>query len=424
MKILIVDDEYVSRNLLLKKMQLIGECTLSEDGEKAFQIYEQALADNKPFDLITLDISMPKMDGIQLLEKIRKKEKEMDIVRDKAAKIIMISARMNVSTIKTCIKLGCNGYIAKPVTKYQLLGSLGRMGFEQPADIKDENEFSPTKIVSRIIKRFYAGRIKLPVMPRILNDVKKLSENQKATIEELIGILEKDIALSARMISIANSALYKGVDNADSLGSALVRLGLKPSLDLISTLVTRDLFKSENSKVNEMLEKLWLHSFACGVIAKQMAQDLKMDNADTIFLMGVVHDIGKMFMIRAIVDMHPELDFDADEVKTGIHEIHTTFGAALLKKMKFAAEFILIAEFHHLNDFSDDDNRALLIINLADYLAKEIGYGFLKMEPEGPSEFADLENLNSFKQLNFDRDKIMEGMEKAKEIIASCAEAF
>ncbi len=423
MKILIVDDEAVSRNILIQKMGLIGECTAVEDGIKAIELFNKAIQKEKPFDLITLDVSMPKMDGIQVLEMIRKKEKSAKVSKEDQVKIIMVSARMNTATIKACIKLGCNGYITKPVTKYQLLGNLGRMGFEQPAELGEEDKNSYTKIVAEIIKRFYKGRIKLPVLPRIVNDVKELMDSKDAAIEDLVSILKNDIAISARLISIANSALYKGVDYADSLNVALVRLGMKASCNLISTIVTRDLFKTENKIINEKLEELWTHSFACGVIGKKLAQELGMENADTIFLMGIVHDIGKMLLIKAIVDMYPEELFESSDLRLAIHETHTTFGAALLKKMKFSKEFIQIAEFHHWSDFAKEDDRTLLVIQLSDYLAREIGFKFFAVEEE-QDKFCNLAELESFKQLKLDLDKTIEMAEKIKETIASSAKEF
>ncbi len=429
MKILIVDDETISRKILLKKMESIGECTSVDDSTKAIQLFDKAVKAKTPYDLITLDVSMPKMDGSQLLRMIRKKEDILKTPKENRVKIIMVTARMNTSTIKSCIKFGCDGYISKPVTTYQLLENLSRMGFDLPSDTQKpdtqkETENFHDKIVANIIKRFYKGKIKLPVLPRIVKDVRELKENPDASIEDLNGILENDIAISARLISIANSALYKGVDHADTLNAALVRLGMKASCDLVTTIVARDLFQSENKKIHILLERLWMHSFACGALGKQLAQDMEMENSDTVFLMGIVHDIGKMLLIKAILDIHPEELFENIEIQLAIHEIHTTFGAALLKKMKFSIEFIHIAEFHHWNDFSIDDDKALLIIHLSDYLATEIGFGFFQDESEKKDQFEDLANIESFKKLNLDLEKTMEMAQKVKALISSSSNAF
>ena len=425
---MIVDDETISRKILIQKMMLIGTCTAADDGLTAMELFDKAWKNKEPFDLITLDISMPKMDGRQLLSIIRRKEKAMKIPKNKRVRIIMVTSRMNVATIKECIKLGCDGYISKPVNKYQLLGNLGRMGFAQSEEIHQNDEKTHAKVIAQIIRRFYQGEIILPVLPGIATQVQQLSESRDSTIEDLSRLIEKDIHISTRLIFIANSPLYRGIDKVLDLNSALARLGMKAASGLISTLVARDLFKSKNKKLNHLLENLWLHSFACGCIGKKIALELGIRNPDAVFLMGIVHDIGKMLLVKSIADIHPEETFESMDLMLAIHEIHTTFGAVLLKKMNFSKEFIQVAEFHHWNDFSKEDEKELLIIHLADYLAARIGFVFFNLEhaednPD-PDIHANLKNLESLKQLGLSTDKAMEIADEAKAVIRESATAF
>jgi len=443
MKILIVDDENISRKILLKKMELIGECTTVNDSLKALVLYDKAVKAKDPFEIITLDVSMPKMDGRQVLSMIRKKEKAMKIVKKDRVKIIMVTSRMNISTIKECIKLGCDGYISKPVNKYQLLESLSRMGFAQAKDTQKGEKKKHAQIVATIIKRFYKGEIKLPVLPRIAKEVDELMESHEPSIEDLAKIIKNDILISSKLISIANSPLYKGVDKTDNLNAALLRLGMEAAQGMISTLVTKELFHSDNKILNELLGKLWIHSFACACFAKRIAEELEAENSDTLFLMGIVHDIGKMLLMKAFTDLDTDERLDSKDIQVAIHEIHTTFGAAVLKKMRFSKEFIQIAEFHHWNDFSKDDERELLIIHLADFLADKIGFDFSNFEDDedkdsakpDPSEKSEkasdkqdplekLKNLESLKQLNLDPDKVMEISEEIKAMLQDSAQAF
>ncbi len=431
MKILIVDDEFVSRGILVKKLEGLGQCTPAGDSMRAMKLFDSAAKTTTPYDLITLDVSMPKIDGRQFLSMIRKKEKAKKIPRKDRVKIIMVTSRMNMSTIKECIRLGCDGYISKPVSKIQLLENLGRIGLISSDDIKEEKRITHAQNVSQIIERFYEGKIKLPVLPSIIREVKELMGAADPSIKDLVRIVKKDMVISGKLISIANSPLYRGVDRADNLNAALVRLGIKATYGLISTLVTKELYKSKNQSLNEILIKLWLHSFACASLGKQISETLGIGNADTIFLMGIVHDIGKMLILKAVVDMYPEESLEKMPTQIAIHEIHTTFGAAALKKMRFSKEFIQIAEFHHWNDFSDDDDRELLIINLADYLANKIGYAFYtidqdddKVEFGSPESLEHLKKIESRAQLNLSPKKVMKLAMDIKPVILESAAAF
>ncbi|MCP3873403.1 MAG: HDOD domain-containing protein [Desulfobacteraceae bacterium] len=429
MKFLVVDDELVSRSILEKKLKSFGECTSVDGGQKAIKLFDKSIKTKKPFHLITLDVSMPKIDGKQLLGMIRQKEKAKKIPKKDRVKIIMVTSRINISTIRECIGLGCNGYISKPVSKIQLVENLAKFGLVSSDDIKKEKRITHAQNVAQIIKRFYEGKIKLPVLPIIVQKVKKIMEGEDPSIEDLVKVVKKDILISTKLISIANSPLYRGRDNVDNLNAALVRLGIKATYGLISTLITEDLFKSDNKTLDATLDKLWKHSFACACIAKRIAEVLGIGNSDTIFLMGIVHDIGKMLVLRAIADMYPEEPFEKESTQVAIHEIHTTFGAAALKKMRFSNEFVQIAEFHHWNDFSDDDQRELLIINLSDYLANKMGYAFYNIDPNdgkvkfgSPESIEDLKNLASLVQLKLSPKKAMEiAIDIKPDILASIA---
>ena len=430
MKILIVDDEKISRKILLKKLESAGDCIDVDNSEQALKLFYKSIKEKKPFDLITLDISMPKMDGRQLLKAIRKKEKKLKLSRKQQVKIIMITARMNMSIIQKCIKLGCNGYLAKPVNKFQLFENLERLGFPKREDDKKKNDKNinvKSQIITKIINRFYQGNIKLPILPRIVNEVQKLIKGEDPSIEDLRKIINKDILITTKLISIANSPLYKGVGKADNLNSALIRLGMKATYGLISTLASKDLFRSDNRSLNDLMENLWRHSFACACYGKRIAEEVKNRNADTVFLMGIVHDIGKMLLLKAIVDIDPEESFEDAKLLTAIHEIHTTFGSVVLKKMRFLKEFIKIAEFHHWNDFSDDDDQELLIINLSDSLANRTGFSFPihRENSEGETDnLTGLEDLESFKKLGLKKDKILSIIEEVKSVIQNSAKAF
>ncbi len=101
MRILIVDDE--ADHCFLLRKGLVGYYeTLDEfdNGEDAVEAFAKALADDRPYDMITLDINMPKMDGHEVRKKIREIEKERNISGENRAKILMVSAERDAGTRK------------------------------------------------------------------------------------------------------------------------------------------------------------------------------------------------------------------------------------------------------------------------------------------------------------------------------------
>ena len=115
LKILIAEDDFISRRFLYKVLSKYGECDLVVDGLEVIDAYMMAKEEKQPYDLICLDIMMPKIDGIKALKAIRDLEMQSDIPNDKRAKIIMTTAVAETDVIKEALNLGCDAYAAKPI---------------------------------------------------------------------------------------------------------------------------------------------------------------------------------------------------------------------------------------------------------------------------------------------------------------------
>ena len=218
--------------------------------------------------------------------------------------------------------------------------------------------------------------------------------------------------ISGKLITIANSSLYKGLDDVNSLNGALVRLGLKHTLSVCSALATRNLFNSENKELKAELDKLWIHSFAVATLARTLAKEKGLENLDTIYLMGLVHDIGKMLLLKVFVDMYPDVPISDENLQLAMHEIHTTFGGVLLKKMHFSKQIIKVAEFHHWDQFEDNTDKELVVVSLAESLSNLLGFTMFEKKEEDLSEFEEgdlaLEMDDEEEDLVLDHDKVME----------------
>ena len=115
MNILIVEDDVVSRKFMTKFLSKYGKCQVAEDGEQAIRLYKEAVAKRQPYDLICMDILMPKLDGYETLEQIRAYEQEEGFTRQQEAKVIMTSG-MDASVNATkAFELGCVAYASKPI---------------------------------------------------------------------------------------------------------------------------------------------------------------------------------------------------------------------------------------------------------------------------------------------------------------------
>lgn len=128
MKILIAEDEYVSRKFLYKFLSEYGECDVTVDGMEAIEAFLMALDEGSPYDLICLDIMMPEVDGLKALKTIRQLENEKNLDRDDRAKIIMTTALNYTKEVNEAFESGSEAYAAKPINTDKLLEVLKKLG--------------------------------------------------------------------------------------------------------------------------------------------------------------------------------------------------------------------------------------------------------------------------------------------------------
>lgn len=129
MKILIVEDDFISRRILKDILSPWGDCDIVVDGEEAIQAFKLAREDNEPYDLICMDIMMPNMDGQEALKQIRQIEKEAGVRGSLEVKVIMVTALDDPKTVfRAYYKGGATSYIVKPIEKEKLLQEIRSLG--------------------------------------------------------------------------------------------------------------------------------------------------------------------------------------------------------------------------------------------------------------------------------------------------------
>ena len=121
MKSLIVDDDFFSRRILQSIFASYGECHIAVDGKEALFAFNQALAEESPYDVICLDIMMPEMNGQEVLKTIRQIEEKKNLFGKDSVKVIMVTALDDSDNIKLAFREQCESYLIKPISKSKLI---------------------------------------------------------------------------------------------------------------------------------------------------------------------------------------------------------------------------------------------------------------------------------------------------------------
>ena len=128
MQVLIVEDEFYSRKVLQTFMQKYGSCDVVEDGDEALDLVRGSLVNRAPYDLILLDIMMPKLDGQKTLQQIRELE-QRHRSGGTGTKVIMVTALDDPqNVVQAFYQGGADSYLVKPIEKEKLERELKNLG--------------------------------------------------------------------------------------------------------------------------------------------------------------------------------------------------------------------------------------------------------------------------------------------------------
>ncbi len=129
MKILAVDDEFVSRTKISMLLKSHGDCDSASSGEEALELFIKAHLEEQPYQLITMDIDMPGLSGPEVVKQIRAYEQQHGLTSlESSVKILMVTAMNDGKTIMSSFKEGCEGYLTKPFNQEAIQKSLTTIG--------------------------------------------------------------------------------------------------------------------------------------------------------------------------------------------------------------------------------------------------------------------------------------------------------
>jgi len=216
----------------------------------------------------------------------------------------------------------------------------------------------------------------LPTLPGIITKLNSLSENDKASVQEMARLVSSDQVLSARILKLANSPSY-GFYRVSTISNAMILLGVN---------VVKSLALS--SSIFEIMEKnsigLWEHSLGAGVAANVISRKLKLPECEEISTAALLHDIGKVIIrlnfgddYRLLLALIEEKDISMLEAERELLGTdHTEVGAWLAKSWFLPDKLIEPIACHHNIGESQEHQVKASVVHFADILIKASAFGF------------------------------------------------
>jgi len=192
-----------------------------------------------------------------------------------------------------------------------------------------------------------ANRLVLPTLPDIAMKVRIAVSKGMFSARELAEIIATDAALSARLMQVANSPLYRGSGEIKTIHMAVTRLGNSTIRTLVTSLVIQQMFKPSSSLLTEYFHKIWAHGVNVSAISRAISAFVPHLNTDEAMLAGLLHQIGKL-PILTLAEKLPELRDNPSRLDELLEQAHPHVGKIIMNSWNFPDELKWVA-----SDYAD-----------------------------------------------------------------------
>ena len=332
-QVLFVDDEpNILRGLRRMLRGLAGEWDMqfAESGAEALERLERA-----PVDVIVTDMRMPRMGGAELLSEVR--ERFPHVIR------MVLSGQCDEAAAYS-VAGSSHQFMSKPCNTETLAGAV-RRALELRDRLGDDS-----------LRAAIGSLGALPSPSRVCQDLIRELGAPHPSFKAVVEIVEGDVALSAKVLQLANSGYFGLAQEVSSPQQAMNLLGL----ETISALVLSHGIVSQfedNGLPAAVCQRVTEHSLACARMARGIAEFEQLDRreASHAFVAGMLHDVGMLALAAGKGEAYLEVVRKADHDEARLLQLeqarfgscHATVGAYLLSLWGFPGTVIDAVAFHH-----------------------------------------------------------------------------
>lgn len=221
-------------------------------------------------------------------------------------------------------------------------------------------ELSQNRLLHLFAQYFVEEKLEIPSLPNVAVKLRKAIQEDKS-IADIVKIIQIDPVISAKLIEVANCPLYYASNPAKSCLSAVNRIGLNGTRNLVVSLSLKQIFNTSTSDIKNYLDQIWKQSLKLSCLCFALASESKQQNPEEALLAGLVCDIGAIPVLNFIAKLPAEFHDSAEIVET-IHTVKSIVGATVLSNWNFTEEFIDVA--HNSNDWYQNNSDELSLTDI------------------------------------------------------------
>jgi HD-like signal output (HDOD) protein len=198
------------------------------------------------------------------------------------------------------------------------------------------------EFASQLRSAIEQNKITLPTLPEVALKIRDAVEQDNSTAQQIAEMVATDAALSARLLQVANSPLYRGRIPIENIQMAVTRLGQKLVRSLVVSLAMKQIFQATSDTLDSRLRRLWEESVHVAAICRALARSVGLDREQAM-LAGLIHNIGGL-PILTMADDHPELMGDPVTLDRFVTNLSPQIGKLILQTWGFSEALIKVPE--------------------------------------------------------------------------------
>ncbi len=222
-----------------------------------------------------------------------------------------------------------------------------RLGGDDPGgyvvqEFRPDDEDAENRLLFDVYHAYAEDRLEVPAVPELAERIRRAVDDPTNGAPEIARVVQADPAVAARLVRVANSALYAGKAPARNLREAVVRLGLQATRDLVVAVTVQNLFSSTHGALRRRLLDVWRHSTHVAAVSFALARRLKAVDPERALLAGLLHDIGAAILITH-AGRWPELAEDPAKLDRVVTALRGEIGALALSRWGFDGDLLTAA---------------------------------------------------------------------------------
>jgi putative nucleotidyltransferase with HDIG domain len=246
-------------------------------------------------------------------------------------------------------------------------------------------------VIKQIAGQIAEGEIDIPPVPDMMLKLNDAMEKDNISIHDIVKIIMADQILTSKILRVVNSSFYSPSGEITSLQQAIIFMGLKSVLSIVTVHTLSSIAPDNAEEVRGILR----HSLLCAFVAKKIAIALRLDPEEA-FVCGLLHDIGKTLILN--IAREKQLP---DEIKQELmKDYHSAVGFMLGSRWHFSEVIKSSIKYHHSPQESTDHRKMVETIHVADFIANDLDV---------------METAHNCSNLDFDRiNEIMSDLDEIK----------